>query len=231
VQPHVLTETDLAKEFLRLIPPRTEEERQLKPLEHLSRSLTKSAEGPLLFVFDNFETVRNPVELYRWLDTYIRLPNKILITTRFRDFKGDYPVEVVGMSEEETDELVEATARRLSITHLLTPDYRQEVYRESGGHPYVIKILLGEVSKAGHLRRVERIVASRDEILDALFERTYSGLSPAARRIFLTLTGWRSTVPELALQAVLLRPSNDRIEVEEAIDELSRSSFIEVAVS
>jgi len=64
-----------------------------KAIDYLARSLTKSGEGPLLFVFDNFETVRNPAELYRWLDTYVRLPNKVLITTRFREFKGDYPLE------------------------------------------------------------------------------------------------------------------------------------------
>jgi hypothetical protein len=42
-----------------------------------------------LFVFDNFETVRSPAELYIWIDTYVRPPDKVLITTRFRDFKGD----------------------------------------------------------------------------------------------------------------------------------------------
>lgn len=71
---------------------------------------------------------------------------------------------------------------------------------------------------------------SRDEILDALFERTFAGLSPAAKHVFLTLSNWRSTVPELAVQAVMLRPSNERLDIDVALDELKRSSFVEATV-
>ena len=99
--------------------------------------------------------------------------------------------------------------------------------RESDGHPYIIKILLGEVAKAKALVKVERIVASKDQILDALFERTYTSLSPAAKQVFLTMSNWRSTIPRVALEAVMLRPANERMDVEDAIDELIRSSFIE----
>jgi hypothetical protein len=175
--------------------------------------------------------VRSPTELFTWLDTYVRLPNKVLITTRFREFKSDYPVEVSGMSEAESEELITKTASTLGIESLLTETYRRDIYQESDGHPYVIKILLGEVAKAGELVKVQRIVASKDEILGALFERTYAALSPVAKRVFLTLCGWRSTIPELALEAVLLRPSNERMDVEAAIDELRRSSFIEITTS
>ena len=193
--------------------------------------MTRSEDGPILFVFDNFETVRHPGELFTWIDTYIRLPNKVLITTRIREFKGDYPIEVLGMTEQESDELIKATASTLGVAHLLTENYQHELHQESGGHPYVIKVLLGEVAKAGKLARVERIVASIDDILDALFERTFSGLSPAAKRVFLTLCSWRSTVPVLALEAVMLRPSNERMDVAGAVEELNRSSFVETATS
>jgi hypothetical protein len=165
----------------------------------------------MVFVLDNFETVRSPAELYRFLDTYIRLPNKLLITTRFRDFKGDYPVEVHGMNDEEFDELTKATALRLGISGLIDEAYRDELYHESDGHPYVLKILLGEVAKASKRVKIERIVAGHDEILDVLFERTYAELSPVAKRVFLTLANWRSAVAELAVEAVLLRPANDRM--------------------
>ena len=37
--------------------------------------------------------------MYNWIDSFIRLPNKALITIRYRDFKGDYPLEVIGMSD------------------------------------------------------------------------------------------------------------------------------------
>lgn len=135
------------------------------------------------------------------------------------------------MTEEESEELILRTAENLAIKHLLTEGYKTELYQESNGHPYVMKVLLGEVAKAGKLVKVERIVATRDDILDALFERTFSGLSPVAKRVFLTLCNWRSSVPLLALEAVLFRPVNERMDVESAVEELGRSSFVELTSS
>lgn len=231
VAPHVLTINDIAKEFVHLVQPSDAEEKGFSPTAYLAEQMTKSNFGPILFVFDNFETVRVPAELFAWIDTYIRLPNKVLITSRVRDFRGDYPIEVSGMNETESEELIQVTAKTLNITHLLTEDYKHELHQESGGHPYVMKVLLGEVAKAGKLSKVDRIVATMEGILDALFERTFSGLSPAAKRVFLTLCSWHSTVPQLALEAVLLRPSNERMDVASAAEELSRSSFIEISTS
>ena len=47
----------------------------------------------------------------------------------------------------------------------------------------------------------------------------------------MTLSSWRSAIPRIALEAVLVRPENDRIDVEAAIEELRRFSFIESTVS
>lgn len=232
VKPQVLTEDEIANECVRLLKPEGVSRPGFKEKSFLASSLSISPLGaPILFVFDNFETVRNPNELYTWLDTYIRSPNKILITTRFRDFKGDYPVEVLGMSEPEARQLINEVAGELSIRRLLTEEYISELIRESDGHPYVIKILLGEVSKAQHLVRVERIVSDRARLLEALFERTFAALSPAAKHVFLTLSNWRSVIPQVALEAVMLRPANEKFDVEAAIDELRRSSLVELTQS
>ena len=232
VTPHVLTVADIAKEFIKLTRPSEQLTKGFNPIDHFAGYLNHAPVGPILFVFDNFETFRVPVELFNWLDTYIRLPNKILITTRARDFKGDYPIEVQGMSDDECNELIDLVSRNLGITSLLTDSYIREIIQESAGHPYVIKVLLGEVAKAGRVTKVERIVATLDDILDALFERNYVSLSPAARRIFLTLSSWRSTIPVIALEAVVLRQDNEeRIDVQSAIQEINRSSFIELAHS
>lgn len=231
VRPAVLTVKDVAEEFVRLTAPAKAKEKGFKATEHLAESLTKATLGATLFVFDNFETVINPTELFKWIDTYVRSPNKVLVTTRHRDFKGDYPIDVRGMSDAECNLLINATAVKLGIQDLLTADYRRELVHESEGHPYVVKILLGEVAKAGKLRKVERIVADADELLTALFERTYALLTPVAQRVFLTLCNWRTTIPKLALEAVLLRPDNEKMAVAEAIDELARSSFIELLES
>lgn len=232
VKPNVLKISDIAREFVKMTAPSNIGNKDNDFIDYLSKSLTASPiNEPMLFVFDNFETVLNSLEMYNWINTYIRLPNKILITTRTREFKGDYPVEVQGMNEAEADELISKTAKALGVEELINSMFRQNLFLESDGHPYVIKVLLGEVAKAGELVKLERIIASRNEILNALFERTYSSLSPAAKRVFLTLCNWRSVIPQLAVEGVMLRSENEKMDVTEAIDELSRSSFIEVSKS
>lgn len=121
--------------------------------------------------------------------------------------------------------------RRPALSALISEAYRAELFRESDGHPYVIKILLGEVAKAGKVVKVERIVATKEGILEALFERTYAGLSPIGGRVFLTLCNWQSTVPKLAVEAVMLKADTERLDVDAGIEELRRASFIELRVS
>jgi hypothetical protein len=229
VRPHLLTEGDIAREFVRLVQPADAGSKGFKATDFLAESLTNTPLGfPILFVFDNFETARNPQELFAWIDTYIRIPNKILITSRSRDFKGDYPVEVVGMSEAESDQLIRLMAEHLYIQSLVTEEFKRDLYRESDGHPYVIKLLLGEVANSGRVGKVERIVAGKEEVLDALFERTYAALSPSAKQIFLTLCNWRSAIPAIAVEAVTLRTANEHLDVEGALAELRRASFVDI---
>jgi hypothetical protein len=224
-----LTEKEIAKQFVTLMNPAGSASRDFDDLAFLQRSLQVVETGyPLLFVFDNFETVRNPNDVFNTIDTYIRLPNKALITSRMRSFRGDYPVEVRGMTRDEFESLVAATASRLCIEQMLTTKFMNELFEESDGHPYVVKVMLGELAIGQSRVSLERVLAGRDDILDALFERTYSSLPPVAQRVFLTLSNWRSIVPRLAVEAALLRPSNDRMDVASALDLLEKSSLIEV---
>ena len=231
VQPTIRTIRDIATHLVALVDPSERHEKSFSPEEHLQTALSLSSLGTTLFVFDNFETVRNPAEIYEWLDTYIRPPSKICITTRFRDFRGDYPIVVSGMTEQEFGELVDTNAKRLGIAHLVDAGYKDELYRETEGHPYVAKVMLGEVAKAGKALNAPRLLAREEDLLDALFERTYGNLSPTARRLFLTLCNWRSVVSKLSLEAALLRPDHERMDVSAGVDELARSSLIDVTVS
>ncbi len=227
VRPHVLDVGDIASEYARLIGPGRTKTQRFNAIELLGEHMSASPDDPILFVFDNFETVSDPSELYLWIDTYIRCPNKVLVTTRFRDFRGDYPIDVRGMSEPECSQLINKTAARFGVRPLLTEQYREAVFRESDGHPYVVKVLLGEVAKAKRAVSVKRIMASREDILTALFERTFASLSPVAKRVYLTLCKWNTTLPELVLKAVFLREENERMDVDEALIELERSCFVE----
>ena len=232
VKPAVLTTKDIAREVTALFQPKGWNRKGFDAEKYVSESLGRSEEGPLLLVFDNFETVQRPIDVFNWLDTYIRPPNKILITTRHRDFRGDYAVEVGGMTEPQCDQLVRTTAVSLGLRVPITSGFCKDVYRESEGHPYVVKVLVGEAMEGNRLRKIERIVAGRDDLLDALFERTYVRLSPAAKRVFLTLCNWRSLVAHLALDAALLRPTQvERIDIPAALEDLRRVSFIDEHVS
>lgn len=227
VQAQGVSLDDFAKEFTRLLSPAESEEKGFKPLDFFAREVHSSSYGPTLFVFDNFETTLDPDGIYRWLDNQVRPPNKILITSRERRFRGDYPVPVGGMTDDECRSLIKLTGEQLGITTPLTESYTNELIRESNGHPYIIRLLLGEASKTNQFKNVERIIAGLDEALAALFERSFDSLTPAAKRVFLTVSNWRSSVPALGLEAVLLRPETDRINVQEAIEELVKTSFVE----
>ena len=231
VSPRVVTQTDIAKAAVELLQPSGRGTRDFRAEEYLQGCLAEGAAGTTLFVIDNFETVQSPADVFRWIDTYVRLPNKVLVTTRFREFNGDYQIEIPGMNDDEAHSLIDQQAERLRITELIDSRYRNELIRESDGHPYVIKILLGQVANEQRAVKPQRIVASADHLLKALFERTYVALSPAAQRIFLLLCSWRVLVPEIAVEAVSLRPGNERFPVAKALEELRRFSLTDQVVS
>lgn len=228
VQPRVLTDREIAQTYCDLIGEAADGPGgKINVTKLMAEHLRQSPLGPTLFVFDNFETLRSPVDLFQWIDTNIRLPNKAVITSRFRDFKADYPIEVFGMEQHEAETLVTQTARFLKIDNIIGNKERDLIIEESNGHPYVIKIILGEISNAGNFSKPSKLIARKDDILDALFERTYANLSPIAARVFLTLSGWRSLVPQLAVEAVLLRHGEAGGDPEEGVDQLVRMSLIE----
>jgi tetratricopeptide (TPR) repeat protein len=228
VRPAVLSIDDMGRHFASLtLSKEARADKQFNARNYLERQLNKSDMGPCLFIFDNFETVRDPIETFVWIETHIRSPNKALITTRLRDFKGDFPVEVKGMEDNEARQLIQQVAIRLHIGELLNADYLDELVKESEGHPYVIKILLGEVAKAKRTENIRRLITTSVDILTALFERTFAALSPCAQRAFLTLSSWNSAVPRIALEAVLQRSTEQRLEVERGVESLLQYSMAE----
>ena len=231
VRPGGITIDDFAKAFVEwTFSISATNNRDITCKDRLAEALSSGINGctSILFVFDNFETVVSPEETYRWIDSFLRLPNKVLITTRVRGkFRADFPLNVKGMEDEESRNLIVRSAQRLGIVNQLTSDLVDSIVDESGGHPYVIKIMVGEIAKHPNVRSVSRVIAARDDVLDALFERTYRSLTPAAQRIFLMLSGWRSVVAELAVEAIMIRPESEIRDVQKAIDELVDYSFVE----
>jgi hypothetical protein len=144
VRPLVVSPEDISSHYASLVlAPDRMKERGFAAKPFFEQQMQRNDLGACLYVFDNFETTQNPIEMFNWIDTFIRLPNKVVITTRLRDFRGDYPLEVEGMTEQEARLLVDQTATYLGISHLMNKLYVDELISESEGHPYVIKILLG----------------------------------------------------------------------------------------
>ena len=232
VRPGVLSPNDIADQYSALVlSPQQATRRGFDRKEFFQSQLGESDGGRCLFVFDNFETVQNPVEMFTWIESFIRLPNKVLITTRLRNFRGDYPLEVHGMTDQEARTLISQTASSLGIVRLLTNNNINDVIGQSGGHPYVIKILLGEVADTKRFGSVRRVVAGSEEILTALFDRTFRALSPCGQRAFMTLAAWNSAVPRVALEAVLMRSTEERSEVEKGIESLLYFSLAETSAT
>lgn len=231
VSPRVVSTKDVANAVVDLLEPAEKSDKGFNALNFFETCMSQGAAGRTLFVIDNFETVETPADVFSWFDAHIRTPNKVLITTRFREFAGDYPIVVEGMTEKEALALIDQESRRLGVSGLLNTKYTQALIRESDGHPYVMKILLGRVADEGKAVAPERIVAGADRILKALFERTYTSLSPAAQRTFILLSSWRVMIPEVAVEAVSLRPGNERFDIRDALDELRRFSLVEEIVS
>jgi len=143
VCPEVLTITDMASEFSKLIDPEESHADNFNSIDFFKNALTTSIETkPTIFIFDNFETLKDPVDIYRWINSNIRLPNKVIITTRYRDFIGDYPIIFSGMDETQSFELIDDYAHKLNVTQFLDYDSKKVLFEDSGGHPYIIKMWL-----------------------------------------------------------------------------------------
>lgn len=157
VQPQVSTSMDMAEYAAALLRPYLDVD-SFPNLMEAFRAVMRGEmfSGRVLFVFDNFETVQNPGDVFRQIKASVRLPNKALITTRHEEFRGDYPIELPRMPYPLFKQLVDITASRLNIVSLLDgqEEWVRKVHQESFGHPYIVRIVLGEVRRRRRLREL-----------------------------------------------------------------------------
>jgi len=74
VAPHVVRRKDIAETAVRLLEPAERDAPHFNPMEYFQNCLANGTAGPTLFVFDNFETLESPADVFHWIDTHIRLP-------------------------------------------------------------------------------------------------------------------------------------------------------------
>ena len=88
------------------------------------------------------------------------------------------------MEDAEANALISRIAAQLRIEPLMRESEREAIFDQSNGHPYVIKIILGTIADQGKYIKPSLVIAGKDEMLEALFERTFANLSPIAVRSF-----------------------------------------------
>lgn len=217
VAPAVATLEDAARVYGRLFATGKEVTDFAVALE------SQDTEGPTLFIFDNFETIAEPRALHEFLDNHTIVPNKVLITSRERAFKGDYPIEVRGMEWPEAEVVLIQAGRRFHCEGMLDANTKRRMWEDSGGHPYVMQVLVGEMSAIGRYQPPPTLLGRRTDVLDALFERSFTMLTPDARWCFLIISNWRSAVAATCLYAVGLRSGKD---IDGGIEQCLRLSLI-----
>lgn len=196
----------------------------LETLASILRDPSAIGSEGMLLVFDNFETLDDPRGVHRFLDMHTHIPNKILITSRQRAFKGDWPIEVGGMEFDEARELLRRLAASLQVERIVTESVIGEIFEYTDGHAYVMRVLVGEVARDRRWVPLKSLVPRRGDLLGAVFERSFNRLSTDGKWIFLTIAGWRSAVPEIALLVVT---GQRGVDVEGGIDECLRLSLID----
>jgi len=155
------------------------------------------------FIFDNFETFSDARQLHKFLDTHTILPNKVLMTSRERAFKADYPIEVRGMELEEAKRLLASIGTELGIEGILSEnDVIESIYRYTDGHPYVMRLVAGEIAKERRYVPPKDLLPRRIDIVSAVFERSFNKLSSHGRWVYLLTANWRTAIAELALVVI-----------------------------
>jgi hypothetical protein len=222
VKADVIDLESVARKFCRLFSPYGVNQ-DVDSFARILQSPLEVSDVGILFIFDNFETMSDVSGLHRFLDEHTHVPNKVLITSRERAFKADYPIEVRGMEYEEAAEMLTKLAEEFAITGLMTETVVDRIYEYTAGHAYVMRVIAGEMAKEGRYTPPAQLLGSRSDIVDAVFERSFNKLSGAGRAVFLTVAGWKSNIPELGILVVL---GIRGIDAMSGIDECHRLSLI-----
>ncbi len=184
---------------------------------------TGDYDSRMLLIMDNFETLDDPVEVQTWLDETVVLPNKVLITSRLRAFQGDYVIDVAGMERDEAEELLRIEARRVGKEPLLTPETIKNVISYTGAIPYAMKLVVGQIDGRRNLAAILDQSVSSERVLDALFTRSYRGLSRSSRHLFLLVGAARSDIPAYLARVAL---GHARADFDDALDGCLRASLL-----
>ena len=96
---------------------------------------TAPGEPRYLLILDNLETFDSIVQIQHFLDRYVALPSKVILTSRwlFDDFQGDLRLPVGGLTKDQASTLLVREARRLYCEPRMTAQVQERLFTTTGG--------------------------------------------------------------------------------------------------
>lgn len=191
-------------------------------IEWFTSLLQSDKHGKVLWILDNFETIRAPEETVQFFANSLHPQNRVLITTRHRDYQGDYSIPVSGMEGAEFKELVNACAR----IHGISIDEKriEKIHMECEGHPYIAKLHVAEL-RANPAASI-RTTLNKEKIQEDLLERTYLRLDEDSKRVFLLLCTYKSVIYRLALKLAVADQDLVSRNIDDTLEELVSNSLV-----
>lgn len=179
---------------------------------------------PILLVVDNFETLDDPEGVHRFLDEHVILPSKLLITSRHKTYKGDFPVDVPGMEDGEARQLLLREGRLHFCEPRITAQAMGKIIAATSARPYAMRLAVAQIAHGGEtIDQALARVLNREDLLDALFERSYALLSDDGRYLYNLIGALEKACPELIIRGLM---TQRRLDFFKAIDEVTRFSLV-----
>ncbi len=144
-----------------------------------------------LLIIDNFETVKQPKEIWDFLRDMLPLPSMSIITSRHLFAEVGRLIEIRRMEDEDAKELILGEASRLGIKMLMdaAEDEIERIIKYTGGIPLAMKQILGHMALGKSLAKSlsELLNSSEENILDFCFNESYQIMDSDTKELFLTI--------------------------------------------
>lgn len=210
----------------------TDQDRRFEILRHYFR-IEKT-----LLVIDNFEIVHKSKqeEIVETLNEFLENSKAILVGRR-RFVTPGYVIHLKGLKEDECFELArnQAKLRTLSGVRSLTDQQNAELYKETGGAPLAIQLIVSQLDHVDFVSAIKRLKQPRLDTKDE-YERMYRRvlwstwdlLETDDLRRFLIQMGTLTTNKGNNISRIMSITDGDASSVEQFVEQLWRASLVEV---
>jgi tetratricopeptide (TPR) repeat protein len=186
--------------------------------------LTLIADYSLLLVLDNMETVSDGRIIKFVQDLPVGSKTKVLLTTRYRTAKWEYPIMVESFNFEESKKLIDIKSKEMNISKSIDNIAYDIIFNTSGGLPLAIEWILGRYKQKGDWIKIgDEIYKSENVLLEFSFRKLWETLSNEEQRVMAILPLFESPPNLFMWSKVSLYPMDY---LDKIADKLQQTSFI-----